>query len=202
MLIKHARNSAQALESSLMSFLMLAIHWTEAHTAVFGALVALLATVIGAIIAAFVAIRVSQGANYQRMHELLVSAPVASGRKKLFIAHKNQDWPKPDDNNSDWDEINQALALFDTLGVYMQQWWYLPDKTVLKFWYHPIKNLIEPADAFQRYRRETLRIHQNWVGFSYLTEKVKRYECKCSSCESGLAIRLTETSQNLSRSNP
>src|SRR5687767_11846526 len=84
-------------------------------------LVALFLAVVGLGVSLFtvwISVRQSRLDAYTRMHEMLVSPEVARGRRILFLAHTQGQLPEPGD--ADWDAINQSLAVYDTLAVYMQ----------------------------------------------------------------------------------
>jgi hypothetical protein len=61
-----------------------------------------------------------------------------------------------------WDHINQALAIYDTLGVHYATR-LLPKRLVLKFWHHPLKAVYRPASMFVKHRSQ-LGIKQHWNG--------------------------------------
>ena len=84
-------------------------------------LVALFLAVVGLGVSLFtvwLSVRQARLDAYTRMHEMLVSSEIARGRRILFLAHDQGKLPEPGD--ADWDAINQSLAVYDTLAVYMQ----------------------------------------------------------------------------------
>ncbi len=117
--------------------------------------------------------------TYQRLHEALVSETPSRGRRKLFIARRTNTYPTYTDGE-DWDDINQALALYDTLGsyLYLKQ---VPEDVVLQAWYHPLKAIKPAIDDFKDHRSK-LDIMQPWAYLQDLLDRVERHNCECPSC--------------------
>jgi hypothetical protein len=113
--------------------------------------------------------------TYQRLHEMLVDPQAAGGRRKLFVAHAAKAFPLP--GESTWDEINYALALYDTLGGYLSHG-QVDEQIVLAAWHHPLVNIIEPTAAFVDHRRAH-GVDQPWTYLHQLLEAAKAYECRC-----------------------
>lgn len=133
-----------------------------------------------------IARRQSRLDTYARMHESMVSPDAARGRKRLFLHYRHQTsgpgytFPRPEDD--DWDEINQALALYDTLGMYFKAR-IVPRRLLLRAWHHPLKAIARPAREFAEWRR-SMGILQPWNGLDYLLERARRVRCDCGFCKS------------------
>ena len=93
------------------------LDWLDQNTD----LVALFLAVVGLGVSLFtvwLSIRQARLDAYTRMHEMLMSPETARGRRILYLAHAQDNLPEPGD--ADWDAINQSLAVYDTLAVYMR----------------------------------------------------------------------------------
>jgi hypothetical protein len=120
-------------------------------------------------------IRLAQNATYQRIHELLVDPEAARGRRLLFRAHSAKNFPAIGD--AAWDEINYSLALYDTLGGYVNRDQVNPE-VVLDAWHHPLANIADPVRGFMAHRRAQ-GIHQPWAHLVDLLRKAEEYDCRC-----------------------
>jgi hypothetical protein len=142
-------------------------------------LIALFLAVVGLGISLFtvwLSIRQARLNAYTRMHEMLISPETARGRRILFVAHAKGELPQPGD--ADWDAINQSLAVYDTLGVYMRRK-IVSERLVLSAWYHPICQIRKPAEAWLRHR-ESHGVSNPWPSFTWLLDRADRYKAKHS----------------------
>jgi hypothetical protein len=117
----------------------------------------------------------AQSATYQRIHELLVDPKAAAGRRRLFQAEKAGCYPAIGENS--WDEINYSLALYDTLGGYMNRD-QVDGTVVLDAWHHPLANIAKPVREFVAHRRQQ-GVNQPWAHLMDLLSKAEAYECRC-----------------------
>jgi hypothetical protein len=144
--------------------------WVASNKDLIALLISLLALVIG-LATVLIAVRQARLDTYARMHEALVQHTAAHGRKLLFLAWKDGRFPGTAD--ADWDQINHALALYDTLGTYVRRR-LVPRRLVLAAWYKQLLAIEKAAAAFQEHRRK-LGISQPWVGLGYLFVKASKY---------------------------
>jgi hypothetical protein len=114
-------------------------------------------------------------ATYQRIHELLVEPSAASGRRRLFQAARDGQFP--DLGEEGWDEINYSLALYDTLAGYVYRG-QVDEHVVLDAWHHPLANIAAPVREFTAYRAAR-GISQPWAHLMQLLEKAERFACRC-----------------------
>lgn len=144
-------------------------------------LVALFLAVVGLGVSLFtvwLSIRQSRLDAYTRMHEMLVSPEPARGRRILFLAHAQEQLPEP--GNADWDAINQSLAVYDTLAVYMRRR-IVNEQLVLSAWFHPLTAIHGPADAWVRHRAE-YGVRNPWPNLHWLLERAEQYHVKQGCC--------------------
>ena len=144
-------------------------------------LVALFLAVVGLAVSLFtvwLSVRQSRLDAYTRMHEMLVSSETASGRRILFLAHANNQLPEPGD--ADWDAINQSLAVYDTLAVYMQRK-IVNERLVLSAWFHPLTAIHAPADAWVQHRARH-GVRNPWPNLTWLLERAEQYHAKQGCC--------------------
>jgi hypothetical protein len=149
------------------------LDWFAANKDLIALLISLLALVIG-LATVLIAVRQARLDTYARMHEALVQHTAAHGRKLLFLAWKDDQFPNTQEE--DWDQINHSLALYDTLGTYVRRR-LVPRRLVLAAWHKQLLAIEKAAEAFQQHRR-SLGISQPWVGLGYLFQKALRYSRK------------------------
>jgi hypothetical protein len=117
--------------------------------------------------------------TFQRMHEMLVDPKAARGRRLLFLAHKNGNFPALGEQR--WDEINYALALYDTLGGYVKNG-QVDEDLVLTAWHHPLVNIAEPVRAFMAHR-EANDVRQPWAYLHDLLRRAALQRCSCPNMQ-------------------
>ncbi len=145
-------------------------------------LVALFLAVLGLALSMFtvwLSVRQSRLDAYTRMHEMLVSSETARGRRILFLAHAQDRLPDPGD--PDWDAINQSLAVYDTLAVYMRRK-IVSERLVLSAWFHPLSAIREPADAWVKHRA-LHGVRNPWPHLSWLLDRAEQYHAKQGCCQ-------------------
>lgn len=119
-------------------------------------------------------------ATFERLHASLIDVRAAHGRKLLFLSAEATDFPRPQD--PEWDEINYALALYDTLGGYLDLG--LVDRdVVVAFWYHPIMSISGPIGRFMVHR-QVLGVDEPWAYLWKLMAIMQTVRCTCPTCRS------------------
>jgi hypothetical protein len=149
-------------------------------------LLALVLAVIGLLVSlntVRLSVRQARLNAYTRIHELLVSPEIAKGRRMLFLANAANALPEPGDPG--WDEINQSLAMYDTLGVYVGNR-IVSRKLVLESWHHPLTDIRGPALAFLEHRRGH-RVRNPWPSLRTLLDEAAGYRSKADCCASAEA---------------
>ncbi len=144
-------------------------------------LVALFLAVVGLGVSLFtvwLSIRQSRLDAYTRMHEMLVSAETARGRRILFLAYGQTQLPEPGD--ADWDSINQSLAVYDTLAVYMRRK-IVNEKLVLSAWFHPLSAIRGPAEAWVAHRA-LHGVRNPWPNLAWLLDRADQYHAIQGCC--------------------
>lgn len=144
-------------------------------------LVALFLAVLGLAVSMFtvwLSVRQSRLDAYTRMHEMLVSPETARGRRILFLAYARNQLPEPGD--ADWDTINQSLAVYDTLAVYMRRR-IVSERLVLSAWFHPLSSIKEPAEAWVRHRAEH-GVRNPWPHLAWLLDRAEQYHARLGCC--------------------
>ncbi len=144
-------------------------------------LLALFLAVIGLALGLFtvwLSVHQARLSAYTRMHEMLVSAETARGRRILFLAYSQNHLPEPGD--ADWDAINQSLAVYDTLAVYMQQK-IVDERLVMSAWFHPLSAIREPANAWVRHRAAH-GVRNPWPNLNWLLDHAEAYHVKRGCC--------------------
>lgn len=144
-------------------------------------LVALLLAVLGLALGLFtvwLSVHQSRLNAYTRMHEMLISPETARGRRILFLAHAQQQLPEPGD--ADWDTINQSLAMYDTLGVYMRRK-IISVPLAMSAWFHPLCAIHGPADAWVEHRAAH-GVRNPWPSLTWLLDEAERYHAKQGCC--------------------
>jgi hypothetical protein len=144
-------------------------------------LVALFLAVLGLVVSMFtvwLSVRQSRLDAYTRMHEMLVSPETARGRRILYLAYSQNQLPGPGD--ADWDTINQSLAVYDTLAVYMRRR-IVSERLVLSAWFHPLTAIHEPADAWVKHRA-LHGVRNPWPNLGWLLDRAESYHAKQGCC--------------------
>jgi hypothetical protein len=119
--------------------------------------------------------QMARAATFQRIHELLVDPKAAAGRRRLFQARRERNYPSLGEEG--WDEINYSLALYDTFGGYVFRG-DIDEATALAAWHHPLNNITGPVREFMAHRRAE-GVDQPWPYLMDLLEKSSAYTCKC-----------------------
>ncbi|GAA1531036.1 hypothetical protein [Kribbella lupini] len=119
--------------------------------------------------------RMARSSTYQRLHELMIEPVAASGRRKLFLAARDGQFPGLGDDG--WDEINYSLALYDTLGGYVYRGQVDRD-VVLDAWHHPLANIAGPVREFVNYRVQH-GVDQPWAYLMQLLVDGEQFPCRC-----------------------
>ncbi|MGA9101857.1 DUF4760 domain-containing protein [Aeromicrobium sp.] len=153
------------------------LDWLDQNTD----LVALFLAVVGLGVSLFtvwLSIRQARLDAYTRMHEMLVSPETARGRRILYLAHAQNNLPEPGD--TDWDSINQSLAVYDTLAVYMRKK-IVSEPLVLSAWFHPLSAIRGPAEAWVQHRA-LHGVRNPWPNLAWLLERADQYHTKQGCC--------------------
>ena len=174
------------------------VEWVAHNKDLLALLISLLALLVGlatTVIALLAARRQAQRDTYARMHETLVAPSVAQGRRKLFVGYREGRFPTFSEPG--WDEINQALALYDTLGTYYHRQ-LVPQDLLLAAWHHPLKAVTQPAKAFVAHR-QALDIRQPWPMLDELLEAAANVPCPCNYCEEFRRSKVKDTDDTVAR---
>jgi hypothetical protein len=151
--------------------------WVGEYKDLLALFISLVALVVG-LMTIRIARRQARLDTYARMHETLVAPGVAKGRRLLFTAYRRRQFPTYKEDG--WDETNQALALYDTLGTYYQRK-LVPQDLLLAAWHHPLKAVTPAAKAFVEHR-EALGIRQPWPMLNQLLAAAAAVDCSCNYC--------------------
>ncbi len=117
----------------------------------------------------------ARDATFQRIHEMLIDPKAAAGRRRLFQAAAAGEFPRL--GQPGWDEINYALALYDTLAGYLARG-QVDRGVVLDAWHHPLVNIAAPLRDFLNHRHgESVR--QPWAHLQSLLVAAEKYPCTC-----------------------
>lgn len=119
--------------------------------------------------------------TFQRVHEALIDPRAAKGRRLLFEADSVGRFPELGD--VEWDEVNYSLALYDTLGGYLERGEVSVEAT-LDAWHHPLRNIEGPVANFMAHRLR-LGVSQPWTFLHALIGRAKAYECACDQIFGG-----------------
>lgn len=146
-------------------------------------------TVLVSLLALWRTIDIGRMHVYQRIHEKLVDPEVAYGRRRIFLLGGElggfgASFPLVTDSDegvpSAWDIMNQSLAWYDTLGVYLAHR-YVPRAVVLSAWKHPLVAIAPAAYRFLNHRARQ-GIQQPWGSLKTLILAADSYECSCEQC--------------------
>jgi hypothetical protein len=88
---------------------------------------------------------------FTRMHDLLTTEDSQRGRRILYAAADSGSWPKRD--SPDWDAINRALSMLETLAMYRDKKIVDP-KLAMESWYHAFRRIRGPAEQFMNIRAD------------------------------------------------
>lgn len=138
--------------------------------------------------------KMAKMANYERVHEHLVSPQTATGRRALFLHAPSSNFPTSrsrthakqcdcGDSPDLWDVMNQAVAWYDTLGTYYRER-EVPRDVALRAWYHPLIAIRPHVYRFLDHRSRQ-GIEQPWDALQALLELTLWYRCKCRACSTG-----------------
>jgi hypothetical protein len=144
-------------------------------------LVALFLAVVGLVVSlltVWISVQQARLGAYTRMHEMLISPETAKGRRILFQTY-GKTLPAPGDEA--WDAINQSLAMYDTLGVYVRRK-IVSERLVLSAWFHPLCAIHEPAQAWVDHRARH-GVRNPWPSLTWLLDRAERYHAKQGCCK-------------------
>ena len=85
----------------------------------------------------------------------------------------------PKSGTVEWDEINRALALHDTLGIYVEHR-YVDRKRVLEAWHHSVRATKEPAIQFIALRQARYR---PWPYLRLLFDRAVAHQSRLDCCQ-------------------
>lgn len=145
--------------------------WIAVVVSVVALVISVWAAIYGASRSRRAAHEMARNANFTRIHELLVDPKAAAGRRKLFLAAQRGEFPGQ--GRTDWDDINYSLALYDTLGAYMQRGIVDPD-LALAAWHDPLQRIAAPARAFVDHR-ESAFTARPWAHLLWLLREAETY---------------------------
>ncbi|MGL5827085.1 MAG: hypothetical protein ACRCYU_20060, partial [Nocardioides sp.] len=78
---------------------------------------------------------------------------------------KAKSWPAI--GSDEWNAANYSLALYDTLGLYVDKG-YVPKSVVLDSWSYPLNAIAPAALAFMEYRNQETERTTPWRGLESL----------------------------------
>jgi len=88
---------------------------------------------------------------FTSMHSLLIAEESQRGRRMVYAAASSGSWPER--NSSEWDAMNRALALLETLAMYRDK--KIVDRTLaMESWYHAFRRIRGPAEQFINIRAD------------------------------------------------
>jgi hypothetical protein len=143
-------------------------------------LIALFLAVVGlcvSLVTVWLSVHQARLNAYTRMHEMLISPETARGRRILFQTY-GKTLPAPGDEG--WDAINQSLAMYDTLGVYVQRG-IVSKRLVLSAWFHPLCAIREPAQAWIAHRSGH-GVRNPWPSLNWLLDRAESHHTKQGCC--------------------
>jgi hypothetical protein len=153
------------------------LDWLDQNTDLIALILAVLGLALG-LFTVWLSVNQARLSAYTRMHEMLISPETAKGRRILFLAHAQGRLPDPGD--PDWDSINQSLAMYDTVAVYMRRR-IVPERLVLSAWFHPLSAIRAPADAWVKHRAE-FGVRNPWPNLTWLLDRAEEYHTKQGCC--------------------
>ncbi len=114
---------------------------------------------------------------FLRLHELMIQPDAQRGRRRLFQAANGVTaMPRPGTVESG--EMNRALALYDTLGMYIEHRIVDPE-SALDAWVN-LRNIKEPANRFIDERQTTYRL---WPHLSRLFDRAEAHHPRRPCCQ-------------------
>jgi hypothetical protein len=88
---------------------------------------------------------------FASMHDLLITEDSQRGRRMLYAAANSGSWPER--NSPEWDQMNRALAMLDTLAMYIDK--KIVDRELaMDTWGHAFRRIRDPAEHFMRLRAD------------------------------------------------
>jgi hypothetical protein len=116
-----------------------------------------------------------------RLHEALLLPEIQEGRRLLYQVDAVEQVPSHD--TIEYQKINRSLALFDTLGYYVQRR-HVDRREVLELWHHSLLDLKEPAELFVQARRSKHRSEwMPWPRLRWLLVEGAAYRSKADCCK-------------------
>jgi hypothetical protein len=109
---------------------------------------------------------------FTRMHDLLISEESQRGRRMLYAASDSGSWPKRD--SPEWDQMNRALAMLETLAMYRAKKIVDPELT-MESWYHAFRRIQGPAEQFMNIRAEDYPI---WPYLRAMFREAETYQSR------------------------
>lgn len=118
--------------------------------------------------------------TFTRLHDLLTAQESQRGRRKLFAAAESGVWPER--GSVDWDEINRALSMLETLAMYINRKIVNRD-LVMEAWHHSLRRLQGPAEHFIALRCGD---HRLWPHLRTLLRDANSYRSRLDCCNLSL----------------
>jgi hypothetical protein len=88
---------------------------------------------------------------FTSMHDLLITEESQRGRRMVYAAADSGSWP--DRHSREWDQMNRALAMLDTMAMYIDK--KIVDRELaMDTWGHAFRRIREPAEQFMSLRAD------------------------------------------------
>jgi hypothetical protein len=109
---------------------------------------------------------------FTSMHNLLITEESQRGRRMVYAAASSGSWPKRD--SPEWDAMNRALAMLETLAMYRDKKIVDP-KLAMESWYHAFRRIRGPAEQFMSIRADDYPI---WPYLREMFREAETYEAR------------------------
>jgi hypothetical protein len=104
------------------------------------------------------------------MHNLLITEESQRGRRMVYAAADSGSWPER--NSPEWDQMNRALAMLDTLVMYIDK--KIVDRELaMDSWCHAFRRLRGPAEQFMDLRGDDYLI---WPSLRAMFREAETYQ--------------------------
>jgi hypothetical protein len=118
---------------------------------------------------------------FMRMHEVLLLPEIQEGRRLLYQVEAIDDVPSQ--NTIEYQKINRALAIFDTLGHYVRRG-HVDRREALELWHHSLVDLKLPAETFIQARKLKHRSEWTpWPRLRWLMSEAATYRSNEDCCK-------------------
>ena len=112
---------------------------------------------------------------YRHLHEQLIEPQVRVGRARAYAAAASG--VVPPTNTEEWNEINRAITLFDTMAIYYRKN-LIPRRLALDTWHHGLRDIRAGAKLVAQQRNEEHHTWTAWPNLWPLIERAVNYRTK------------------------